>query len=64
MSVYTTADNFRDAAVLHMDKAIAALHEIVWDKCWGHDHYTLEYRSLLEQTMFQLRRMRQELKND
>ena len=54
MSVRTTADEKRDTAKDHIKMATKNLSEIIVDKVWGSDEFSLEYENRLLTALFDL----------
>jgi hypothetical protein len=61
MSVSTAADEYRDDARSHIDRAVQALAKIVVDRCWGADDLTPEVRVSLAALMGRLVEIREAL---
>ena len=51
MGVRTTADEKLDMANEHLRAAGADLAAVVIDECWGHDNYTLDYRTTIREAL-------------
>ena len=62
MSVNTSADEHRDAAVTNVGNAIQNLTEIVINECWGYDDYGSDYRDVLRKTLMDLIEIRDRLR--
>jgi len=61
MSVNTTADDRVEKAKEHIEEAVKELSEIIVDKCYGSDEFSVEYTSTLICTFNKLVRMRRDL---
>lgn len=61
MSVQTEADEKIDQASRQVQAALTSLNEVVVERCWGHENYTLEYKKKLARAHALLVEARDEL---
>ena len=62
MSVRTTADRDRDKAMEYIVDAIDLIGDIVLEKTWGHDEYSVDYKTKLKDSLDNLLQIRLWLK--
>lgn len=58
MSVRTTADERLDEAKKRIDEAYDALHDIVVEKCSGHDDFRDDFKRTLKEVFVSLQQIK------